>query len=219
MTRTLPLLVALGFLLAACAAQARVEPPSAAPPTVGPTASPDVTPTATEMASATPLQAASPTPLLISEVLPAVQHPEPGAVRGGTSLSVPDGTAVVWGGCASDGRCYPYNFYWAPTREVVMQPGEGGHKVQHELCHAHQHQSINGGAPLPPSDYDLESWHSTPEGQSFSATVSGLPWPWSHSAVNTLEDFAWTCAYWYVDPARLLQSSPQRYDWAAANLP
>ncbi len=134
-------------------------------------------------------------------------------------MPLPEGTKVVWGGCSSDGRCYAYNFYWAPTHEVVMQNGEPSYKVRHELCHAHQHWSINGGAALPPSDYDLEAWYSTPEGTSFVGAVAGLPWPWSHSAVNGLEDFAWTCAYWYVDPTHLADVSPERYTWAARNLP
>ena len=128
---------------------------------------------------------------------------------------------MVWGRCSSDGECHDFNFYWAPTHEAVIQPGEPQHKVQHELCHAHQHWSISGGAPLLPSDFDLESWYATEEGRSFSAAVASASggWPWSHSAVNGLEDFAWTCAYWYVDPAYLLGVSPERYQWAAANLP
>ena len=100
-----------------------------------------------------------------------------------------------------------------------MQHGEGENKVQHELCHAHQHWSINGGGPLPPSDYDLESWYETAEVQSFAAASAGLPWPWTHSAVSGLEDFAWTCGYWYLDAAYLLQVSPERYAWAAEHLP
>jgi hypothetical protein len=100
-----------------------------------------------------------------------------------------------------------------------MQNGESQLKVQHELCHAHQHWSINGGAPLEPSQYDLAPWYKTEEGSSFNSSVAGLPWPWSHSAVNTLEDFAWTCAYWYLQPADLRQMSPERYAWAASNLP
>lgn len=99
-----------------------------------------------------------------------------------------------------------------------MQYGESNIKVQHELCHAHQHVSINGGAPLRPSDYDLQSWYTTAEGSSFTRAVDGLAWPWSHSTVNDLEDFAWTCAYWYSDPGHLQSVSPQRYTWAAANL-
>jgi hypothetical protein len=140
-------------------------------------------------------------------------------VPGGTTLPLPEGVTVVWGGCASDGECHAYNFYWAPTHEAVMQYGEGEIKVQHELCHAHQHWSINGGAPLAPSDYDLESWYKTAQGESFAAAVARLPWVWSQSAINTLEDFAWTCAYYYLAPASLLERSPARYAWAAANLP
>lgn len=184
-----------------------------------PTGTPEIEPAATPSFAQEP--ADDPSGPFVSAVGPIAeaQSPEPTPIRGGTQLSLPAGTTVVWGGCASDGTCYWYNFYWAPTHEVVMQPGEGPHKVQHELCHAHQHWSINGGAPLPPDDYDLESWLATSEGQSFTAAVASLAWPWSHSAVSTLEDFAWTCGYWYLDPAYLLQASPERYAWAAANLP
>jgi hypothetical protein len=127
-------------------------------------------------------------------------------------------TRVVWGGCATDGECHEYNFYWAPTREIVMLDGESSLKVLHEACHAHQHLAINGGAPLDPSDYDLESWYGTSEGGSFSRAVAGLTWPWSNSAINPLEDFAWTCAYWHSHAATLRSISPARYDWAATNL-
>jgi hypothetical protein len=188
-------------------------------------------------ATATPANTPQPTPTALSQVAPAVQPPQPAAtepaptqppqpppptaapVRGGTDLPLPSGTTVVWGGCASGGRCYSFNFYWAPTHEAVLQSGEPPIKVRHELCHAHQHWSISGGAPLQPYDYDLQPWYQTSEGQSFAATVAGLPWVWSHSAVNGLEDFAWTCAYWYDDPAHLLEVSPQRYEWAAGHLP
>ncbi len=162
---------------------------------------------------------ATPTPPLVSEVLPAVQPPRPAPVRGGTTLTIPDGTTVAWGGCSSDGQCHWYNFYWAPTHEAVLQNGEPQIRVQHELCHAHQHWTIDGGAPLAPANFDLHTWYDTTEGRGFSAAVDGLPWPWSHSAVNGLEDFAWTCAYWYLDPAYLLQVSPARYAWAAQHLP
>jgi len=135
-----------------------------------------------------------------------------------SSLTIPPETKVVRGSCSSDGECHWYNFYWAPTHEAVVQEGESQIKVEHELCHAHQHWSINGGALLPPDDYDLHTWYDTAEGKSFFGAASGLSWLWSHSAVNDLEDFAWTCAYWYLGPVYLNKISPQRYDWAAANL-
>lgn len=194
-------------------------------------------PTATASATATPTPEPQPTatlPLPVANVAPVteppIQPPPPPpppptstprpAVRGGTRLALPRGTTVVWGGCASDGTCYSYNFYYAPTRQAVLHEGQGPMKVQHELCHAHQHLSINGGAPLRPSDYDLESWYETAEGRSFKNATGGSPWPWQYGGnQNVLEDFAWTCAYWYVAPAQLLDVSPQRYRWAEANLP
>ncbi len=100
-----------------------------------------------------------------------------------------------------------------------MQNGESQLKVQHELCHAHQHWTINGGTPLDPIDYNLSPWYSTAEGVSFVSATEGLAWPWSHSAVNALEDFAWTCAHWYLQPAHLLKVSPERSAWASQHLP
>jgi hypothetical protein len=193
------------------------------------TASPALTPTETPVLAPPPSGSDRtepvPTPTRFSEVLgaaippPVIQQPVATPVRGGTSLPIPEGTTVVWGGCSSDGECNWFNFYWAPTLEVVMQNGESQVKVQHELCHAHQHWSINGGAPLDPSEYNLGPWYSTAEGASFATAIEGLSWPWSHSAVNGLEDFAWTCAYWYLQPDYLLKVSPERYAWASDNLP
>ncbi|MCH7511496.1 MAG: hypothetical protein IIB19_03910 [Chloroflexi bacterium] len=233
MIKSAILILALGLLGAACATSRASEPLPTSTPTAIDTAIPTATlvpvATATAMPTAAPTDTPEPTATPasappVSEVLPAAarsEEPPPASatVRGGTQLPVPEGTTVVWGGCASDGECHWYNFYWAPTHEAVLQQGEGENKVQHELCHAHQHWSISGGAPLRPSDYDLESWYSTAEGASFTAMAAGLSWPWSHSAVNGLEDFAWTCTYWYLDPARLLGTSPERYQWAADNLP
>jgi len=102
----------------------------------------------------------------------------------------------------------------------VLQPDQSYAKQVHETCHAHQHWSINGGAALSPSDYDLVSWYGTVEGQSFSAAVTDWPWPYAISTeVNRLEDFAESCALYYTDPARLLDISQARYNWMHANLP
>ncbi len=192
-------------------------------PTYTSTATFTLTPTPTATPSPVPPEPSptkvAPAPARVSEVLPAARPPEAAPARGGTTLRIPDGTTVVHGSCASDGECHWYNFYWAPTHEAVVQAGESGIKVEHELCHAHQHWTISGGAPLSPRNYDLHTWYDTAEGASFSAAVAGLGWPWSHGAINALEDFAWTCAYWYLDPAYLSQASPERYAWAAQNLP
>jgi hypothetical protein len=221
------LAISSGVLFAGCMAMpaagrsdlATSTPTSTATATASSTATATATASVAEPNTPPSQDDATPTPTLLSEVLSDVQPPQPTPVRGGTTLVIPDGTTVVHGSCASDGECHWYNFYWAPTHEAVVQLGESQIKEEHELCHAHQHWSINGGAPLSPSGYDLHDWFATTEGGSFSATVVGLSWPWSHSAINDLEDFAWTCAYWYLDPAYLLQVSPDRYDWAAQNLP
>lgn len=224
----MPLLVACGVSRAFAPTPGEVSTP-AGTPEITRTATPVATITPTPTASLTPTPTArprptpTPKPKRVSEaaraVVPPRAVPQRTPVPGGTKLPVPQDTRVVWGGCASDGKCLRYNFYWAPTREAVLQHGEPPHKVQHELCHAHQHWTINRGAPLAPSDYDLESWYATWQGWSFVATVAKLPWPWSHSSVNGIEDFAWTCAFWYVDPAHLLKVSPERYRWAERHLP
>lgn len=135
-------------------------------------------------------------------------------------LQMPEGTSVIIGSCTSDGKCLPYNFYWAPTKEIVLQSGERENKLSHEACHAHQHWSINGGNRLQENDIDLESWYYTDEGQSFTNAVEGLPWPWTDKGhENKIEDFAWTCGFFYFDPHYLQDLSPERYEWAIKNLP
>ncbi len=182
-------------------------------PTAAATVTPTVTPTITTAASPIP-----PTATLVPPTPVPQQLPRTGGIS--AALPLPANTGISWTGCASDGACYWYNFYWAPTREVVLQPGEGPDRVQHEYCHAHQHWSINGGAALAPSDYDLESWYETDQGQSFMIATADLPFPWTNSAINGLEDFAWTCTYWYLDPDWLVMvGGRKRYEWVKENLP
>ena len=209
--------------------QPDVEPPVIVRDTAVPTDTPVPTPTLTE----TP--APQPTVAPVSELAPVVSpvhvhgpsQAAPSAsqsVVGGNfaALGLPSNTRTVTGGCASDGTCYPYNFYWAPTHEVVLADyGENNDNQEtHEYCHAHQHWTINGGAALVPSDYDLGSWYGTAEARSFTAAVAGLAFPWQLSAASGLEDFAWTCTNWYGNPQRLLDvGGAERYEWAKRNLP
>lgn len=130
---------------------------------------------------------------------------------------------VSGNGQTSAGDC-PYgctrvaNYYWAPLHEIVLAPNQGQLTIVHEYCHAHQHWSINGGAYLAPSGIDLHDWYNTNEGIGFGWITYGLPWPWHNSAVNPIEDFAWTCSYRYTNPLYLYYISPARYNWAIANL-
>ena len=122
---------------------------------------------------------------------------------------------VVYGGCASDGECHWYNFYWVPTGEAVMQSGEPALEVEHELCHRHQHLTINGGAS---TAIDLSEWNNTPEAASYGAVADG--WPYPKGTLNgrtLLEDYAWACAYMVIDPGWLAEVSPARYEWMNAS--
>lgn len=157
-----------------------------------------------------------PTEVMATPVPPA-SAPTPVARGNLSALPLPDDLAVNTSGCARDGSCYAYNFYWSPTHEVVLQGDEPDIRLVHETCHAHQHWSINGGAP---TREDLSAWYGTAEAASFGAIATGWPYPYAFTlAQNRLEDFAEACALWYVDPARLLDISPARYTWMAASLP
>ena len=180
---------------------ATATPTSTSTPTSTPTETPTATPTSTPV---------PPTPL----DTPVRQPPAAGGSLSG--LQLPSNTTVMQG-AASDGASWPFCFYWAPTHEVVMVDGCGETNRVHELCHAHQHWVINGGAS---TGIDLGAWYGTAQAQSFGAVAGDFPWGRVSNASNLLEDFAETCASWYLNPERLLQVGGQaRYDWARENLP
>ena len=79
------------------------------------TNTPTPTPAPTPTSEPTKLGVDKPTPNLLS--YPAT------AIEGGdlAKLTLPANVTVNTSGCASDGSCYWYNFYWAPTHEVVLQ--------------------------------------------------------------------------------------------------
>jgi len=146
---------------------------------------------------------------------PSTPTPVPGGNL--SAMPMPPDTTVTDAGCASDGECHWYNFYWSRTHEVVLQGEEPTIRRVHEMCHAHQHWSINGGAA---TREDLSAWYATGEGTSYAAAATGWPYPYEFTtAHNSLEDFAEACALYHVDPARLLDLSPARYDWMRASLP
>lgn len=165
----------------------------------------EVTPTATVVE---PTETPKPTATMVAT---ATEEP---AKRG--SLPVPANTKVNTSGCASDGECHWYNFYWAPTHEIVTQGQQPEIRVMHERCHAHQHWVINGGEP---TENNLSTWYSTAEAISYKAIAGG--WPYSYEFTtkhNLLEDFAEACALYYLDEGLLQSISDSRYEWMRENL-
>lgn len=152
----------------------------------------------------------------------------PTPIAGGdfAALQLPPDTTVNRTGCASDGYCDArgVNFYWAPTHEVVLvNERQSIHAETHEHLHAHQHWTINGGAPLPPSGYDLHAWYTSEQGKSFMAEVGIPDILWSsnscRSAQNGIESFACVGQLWYNNPAKLHELCPVCYDWTVSSLP
>ena len=180
------------------------------------------TPTPTSNLTPTPtLVVSEPDKLGVDKPTPNLLSYPATVVEGGdlAGLALPANVTVNTSGCASDGSCYWYNFYWAPTHEVVLQGDEPYIRRVHETCHAHQHAVI--GRELTPNEYDLHPWYDTVEASSYEA-IAGHDWPWKEafsSQNNLIEDFAEACAWWYVQPADLYALSQARYDWMGENLP
>jgi len=149
-------------------------------------------------------------------------------------LSLPDGLQVTVSpdGCTPD-RSYcmgrPANYYYPPTRTVVMAPGQGLPQTAHEVCHGHQHEVILEATGREP-DITLSPWYTTAEGAAFLAatgwradggtgdygpTFYPNETPWDFLGFNALEDAAWTCSKYLTDPEDLRARSPERYAWAA----
>lgn len=123
------------------------------------------------------------------------------SVPAGMSVHVSEHGCLPTGGCPFGGRA-PANFYWPPDQTVVLAPAVGPLTAMHEVCHAHQHERIIA-AGLEAS-VDLHEWYSTAEGGSFVQTFASKPHPWAWlSSETALEDFAYTCALYIVDPDQL----------------
>ena len=132
------------------------------------------------------------------------------SLLGAGCMQLPPGTHIFVSddGCTSDGFCvrldgHLCNFYYAPTREVVVAPGQSCRLLMHELCHAHQHQTILNETGREPSDLTLYEWDDTAEAAAYASVVAGHPRPddWRISRDTLLEDFAEACGrYMARDP-------------------
>lgn len=125
-----------------------------------------------------------------------------------TGCILPPGLQVIvsTNGCTSSGTCWqggsPSNFYDAPSRTVVLYPGQPVQIVAHETCHAHQHEMV---LEMSPASNDLMAYFGTSEGKAFLTASGQAP------STDALENAAWVCAYWYVDRGRL---TPMGLAWA-----
>ena len=132
------------------------------------------------------------------------------SILSASCMTLPRGVRVFVSdrGCTSDGVCpfgdgHPCNFYFPPTREIVIKPGQSCHVVAHELCHAHQHQVILDETGREPADLSLKEWYDTAEAAAYQGAVAAHPRPddWRMSADTLLEDFAEACGRFLVrDP-------------------
>lgn len=185
--------------------------PTVTATTLPPTATASFTATASPTATLPPptATATSPPPTAVPTVIQAGDL---------SRLPLPSGTTINRSGCASDNHCEWFNFWWHPTSEAVMQPGEARLKEVHELCHGHQDWSI--GRPLALSELDLRPWYATSEGRDWTARFATNIWPDVSFGPNPqLEGFAHSCANYYLDPAALYQRSPARYEWFKERFP
>lgn len=134
-------------------------------------------------------------------------------------MSVPTGLHVYEtnSGCTSDGVC-PWGdsgyrqFYYAPTREIVVVVGQPLKVWAHEACHAHQHQAILDETGREPVGLTLAEWQTTDEGVAYAAAIAGWPRPDWYAIANNyslLEDFAEACGRYLVQDPRF-PSDPAR---------
>jgi len=131
-------------------------------------------------------------------------------------MSVPQGVHIYVSdsGCTSDGYCpwpdgAPHDFYYAPTRELVVSGGQSVKVDAHELCHAHQHETILEETGREPVGLTLTEGLLTDEAAAYRVVAEANPRPasWTLSKDNLIEDFAEACGRYLTgwrdqDPAR-----------------
>ena len=100
-------------------------------------------------------------------------------------------------GCLANGDCMGAgtNGYNAETRTILLSPDAPVAVLAHELCHAHQHQVVLEGLHKEP-DNTLRTWYLTAEGQDYLKLGEPV-------RESPLEDAAWVCAWYYLDPSNL----------------
>lgn len=99
------------------------------------------------------------------------------------------------------------NYYAPQYRTVVVATGQRATTIQHEFCHAHQHdQVLAAGLPV---TVDLSSWYDTVEGRAWAA--AGVSSVFTLSAETPLESFATYCAWYLLQPDELAARDAHGY--------
>jgi hypothetical protein len=108
-------------------------------------------------------------------------------------IQVPPGTTVLVTD-SPEALCeVRVNCYHAPTRTIVILPGQSLRVLAHEGCHAHQHWSVLEEGET--ASIDLHEWYDTAEAREYAAIATApRPTDWRLSADTLLEDFAESCA-------------------------
>lgn len=109
-------------------------------------------------------------------------------------MKVPAGTHVLVTDHPQD-LCGSYtNCYHAPTRTIVVVPGQSLKVWAHELCHAHQHQTILDQLGREPG-LSLDEWYDTDEANDWLVVVGDRAGDGFDAAfASPLESFAEACA-------------------------
>lgn len=124
------------------------------------------------------------------------------ALTGVACMSVPPGTTILVTDSPEALCNQRVNCYHAPSRTIVLVPGQSLKTLAHEGCHAHQHATVLDELGREPRT-DLTDWYETSEAEAYAAVVEAAPRPadWRMSADNLLEDFAEACGrYMAQDP-------------------
>jgi len=114
-------------------------------------------------------------------------------------MALPEGTRVVVTDTPEVWCVVRVNCYHAPTRTIVLVPGQSLKALAHEGCHAHQHATVlaeTGGEP----SLDLHEWFTTAEAVQYAAVVAQAgPNEWGEHYTALLEDFAEACGRFLTD--------------------
>jgi hypothetical protein len=139
-------------------------------------------------------------------------------------LSLPADFSISRTGCSAIQLDPPYCIpqtavavYSGGTHEAILKPTTqvGGIVEMHETCHAHQNYTTDLAG------VNFGDWLNTEEGLSYSEAAAGETGAFrvGQDTTDWLENFAGSCALYYVDPANMALLAPVTYAWLHEHLP